>query len=121
MTTYKILLNCFLGGCATFIFVGVTRMIKAKTPRGFTVSYSLMGVSIVIGIILDVVQAFFLSNVPEKHLWIIQRLDANIVGYYLGLATFFFLCAPTKKKDKNPSACTLSQVPPAQSDVSQRE
>jgi hypothetical protein len=103
MSAYKILLNCFLGGCAILIFVGVAKMMKAKTSRGLTVAYSLMGISVVIGIALDVIQAFFLSNADEKRLWIIQRLDAYVVGYYLGLATFLLLCTQFKKKEKNPT------------------
>jgi hypothetical protein len=84
-------------------------MMKARTPRGLTVSYALMGVSVVIGIALDVIQAFFLSNATEKCLWIIQKLNDNVVGYYLGLATFFILCIRFEKKEKTP---TQSSEPP---------
>ena len=97
------LLNCFLGVCALFIFSGVGKMMRAKSPRGLTICFVLMGVSVVIGIILDIIQAFFLSGAPENHIRIIQRLDANLVGYYLGLATFLVLCARAKKKDKIPN------------------
>lgn len=74
MTTYKILLNCFLGVCAIFIFAGVAKMVKAKSHRGLIICFALMGISVVVGITLDIIQAFFLSNAPEKYLRIIQRL-----------------------------------------------
>ena len=78
-------------------------MIKGRSPRGVTVSYTLMGIAIIIGIILNFIQTFFLSDASEKSLRIIQKLDANIVGYYLGLATFFILCTRVIKKDKSPN------------------
>ena len=103
MTIYNILLNCGLGWFAIFTFICAVKMIKAKEPRGVTISVILMGISVLAGITLDIIQAFFLSDAPAKYLRIIQRLDANVLGYYLGLATFFILCVRVKKKDKIPN------------------
>lgn len=108
MTTYKILFNCFIGGCAIYFFILVAGMIKARSPRGLIIPYALMGISVVVSIVLDIVQAFFLSNAPEKYIRIIQKLDQSIVGYILGLATIIVICLPTKKKDKNPNQSTHS-------------
>jgi hypothetical protein len=88
---------------AILFFIGAARVIKTSNHRGVAIAHILMGTSLFAGIILDIIQAFFLSDASEKTLWIIQRLDANIAGYFLGLVTFYLLCAQFKKKDKTPN------------------
>jgi hypothetical protein len=103
MSIYKILLNCVIGYGAILFFLGAARIIKTKNHRGVAIAHILMGTSLFVGIILDIIQAFFLSEASEKTLRIIQHLDANITGYFLGLVTFYLLCTQFKKKDKNPN------------------
>ena len=103
MTTYKIIINCVLGVLALSMFVNLVKLIKTQQNRGVVISYALMGTSICLGIMLDITQAFFLEGMTEKHIKIIQRLDANITGYFLGLVTFFLLFVKVQKENKTPN------------------
>jgi hypothetical protein len=90
-------------GYGVFLFfLGAAKIIKARDHRGVAIAHILMGTSLFAGIILDIIRAFFLSEASEKTLWIIDRLDANITGYFLGLVTFYLLCIKVEKKDKTP-------------------
>ena len=73
------------------------------TTPGLILAYLLMGIAIVVSILLEITQAFFLSNAPEKYVHFANKLDNYISGYILGLATIHVFCIPFKKKHKTPN------------------